>query len=103
MKTLDCCLTLTLPKSLEETVVGHLLAHPEWVLGFNTADVSGHGAAGVARTASELVRGATQRVRVQIVMNREDAVALVADLRATLTNPEVAYWLTPVLEFGRFG
>ena len=75
MKTLDCCLTLTLPKSLEETIVGHLLAHPEWVLGFNTADVSGHGAAGVAHTAAELVRGATRRVRVQIVMNREDAAA----------------------------
>jgi hypothetical protein len=102
MKIRDCCLTLMLPKSLEETIVGHLLDHPEWVRGFSTADVSGHGAAGVAHSAGELVRGAARRVRVHIVMNREDAVALIADLRATLTNPEVAYWLTPVLEFGRF-
>ncbi len=102
MKTRDCCLTLMLPKSLEETIVGHLLDHPEWVLGFSTTDVSGHGAAGVVHSAGELVRGATRRVRVQIVMNREDAAALIAGLRATLTNPEVAYWLTPVLEFGRF-
>ncbi len=91
-----------LPKSLEETLVGHLLDHPEWVHGFSTADVAGHGAAGVAHTAAELVRGATQRVRVQVVMNREDAAALIEHLRATLTNPEVVYWLTPVLEFGRF-
>jgi Protein of unknown function (DUF3240) len=102
MKTRDCCLTLMLPKSLEETIVGGLLDRPEWVQGFSTADASGHGTAGIAHSASELVRGASRRVRVQIVMNRDDAAALIADLRATLTNPEVAYWLTPVLEFGRF-
>jgi hypothetical protein len=102
MKIRDCCLTLMLPKSLEETIVGQLLDHPEWVRGFSTADVSGHGAAGVAHSAGELVRGATRRVRVQIVMNREEANALIEHLRATLTNPEVAYWVTPVLEFGRF-
>ena len=102
MKTFDCCLTLMLPKSIEETLVGHLLDHPEWVAGFSTSDVSGHGAAGVAHSAAEQVRGAARRVKVQIVMNREDATALIDDLRVRITNPEVAYWLTPVLEFGRF-
>jgi hypothetical protein len=102
MKTFDCCLTLMLPKSIEETLVGHLLDHPEWVRGFSTAEMSGHGAAGVAHSAGELVRGASRRVRVQIIMNREDATALIEHLRATVTNPEVAYWVTPVLEFGRF-
>jgi len=102
MKPPDCCLTLILPKSLEETIVGHLLDHPESVLGFTTADVSGHGAAGIVHTAGELVRGSTRRVKVQLVMNREDALALIGELRAWLANPEVVYWLTPVLEFGRF-
>jgi hypothetical protein len=102
MKTRDCCLTLILPKTLEETVIGHLLDHPEWVSGFSASDVSGHGAAGVARTSGELVRGATRRVRMQIVMNREDATALIEDLRGRLTGREVTYWLTPVLECGRF-
>ena len=102
MKTVDSCLTLMLPKSIEETVVRHLLEHPEWVQSFSTAEMSGHGATGIAHSAGELVRGATRRVRVQIVMNREDAAALVDHLRSTLHNPEVAFWVTPVLEFGRF-
>jgi len=102
MKTFDCCLTLMLPQTIEETVVRHLLEHPEWVQGFSTAEMSGHGASGIARSAGELVRGATRRVRVQIVMNREDAAALVDHLRSTLRSPEVAFWVTPVLEFGRF-
>lgn len=102
MRTMDCCLTLIFPKLIEETLVGHLLDHPEWVRGFSSAEMSGHGATGIAHTTAELVRGASRRVYVQIVMNREDAAALIGHLRATLTNPEVAYWLTPVLEFGRF-
>ncbi|HQR53842.1 MAG TPA: DUF3240 family protein [Burkholderiales bacterium] len=102
MKTRDCCLTLMLPKMLEETIIGHLLEHPEWISGFNAGDVSGHGEAGVAHSAGELVRGASQRVRIQTVVNCEDATALIAYLRARVANPEVAYWLTPVLEFGRF-
>jgi hypothetical protein len=102
MNTLDCCLTLMLPKSIEETLVEHLLDHPEWMRGFSTVDVSGHGAAGVAHTTAELVRGASRRVKVQIIMNRVDAAALIEHLRETLTSAEVTYWLTPVLEFGRF-
>ena len=102
MKTRDCCLILMLPKMLEETIIGHLLEHPDWVSGFSASDVAGHGAAVVAHSAAELVRGATQRVRVQVVMNREDAAALIAELRARVINPEVVYWLMPVLEFGRF-
>lgn len=101
MKTRDCCLTLLLPKLLEEAIVGHLLDHSEWVADFSTCDVSGHGTAGVVRSVEELVRGATRRVQVQIVMNRADAVALIETLRARLSSPEVVYWLTPVLELGR--
>jgi hypothetical protein len=102
MKARDCCLILMLPKMLEETIVGHLLEHPEWVSSFSASDVAGHGAAVVAHSAAELVRGATRRVRVQVVMNREDAAALIADLRGRVVNAEVVYWVIPVLEFGRF-
>lgn len=101
MKTRDCCLTLMLPKPLEDAIVEHLLDHSEWVADFSTCDVSGHGTAGIARSVDELVRGAARRVLVQIVMNREDAVALIETLCARLANPEVVYWLTPVLALGR--
>ena len=65
--------------------------------------IEGHGRAGQAHGAAELVRGRSTRMQALIVLNREDADALLAHLRAALPNPEVAYWLTPVTEFGRFG
>ena len=102
MKPRDCCLTISFPKSLEENIVDHLLEHPEWVEAFSTTRMEGHGQAGIATEPAELVRGRAARVHAQIVLNREDAQALLAHLRAALPNPEVAYWLSPVLEFGRF-
>jgi len=51
---------------------------------------------------AELVRGRSGRLYVQVVINREEAQALVTHLRAALPSAEVAYWLTPVIEFGRF-
>jgi len=102
MKPLDCCLTLSFPSSLEEPILNQLLEHPEWVEGFSTTRIEGHGQAGIAHGTAELVRGRAGRVHAQIVLNGEDAQALLAHLRAALPNPEVAYWLTPVMEFGRF-
>ena len=101
MKPYDCCLTLSFPNSLEEYILDQLLEHPEWVVGFSTTRIEGHGQASVAHETAELVRGRSGRVHAQIVLNREDAQALLAHLRAALPNPEVAFWLTPVMEFGR--
>lgn len=102
MRPYDCCLTLSFPNALEEDVLGRLLEHPEWVDGFSTIRIEGHGRTSIARETAELVRGRSGRRYAQIVLNREDAQALVASLRAALPNPEIAYWLTPVMEFGRF-
>jgi hypothetical protein len=49
----------------------------------------------------EQVRGRSQRVRIDSVMNLDDARALVAHLRIEEANPEIAYWITPVIEYGR--
>lgn len=49
----------------------------------------------------EQVRGRSQRVSIQAVMNLEDARALVNHLKHEECNPEIAYWITPVIEFGR--
>jgi hypothetical protein len=102
MKPHDCCLTLSFPSALEESIVEFLLEHPEWVEGFCTMHIEGHGAIAKARETAELVRGRSGRRYAQIVLNREDAQALVAHLRAALPSAGVAYWLTPVIEFGRF-
>jgi len=102
MKPHDCCLTLSFPTALEEGILGHLLEHPEWVEGFSTIRIEGHGRMSKAHETAELVRGRSGRLYAQVVLNREDAQALVAHLRTALPSAEVAYWLTPVMEFGRF-
>jgi hypothetical protein len=50
---------------------------------------------------SERVRGRSDRVLFQIGMHRGDVELLLGHLRAVMPNPEVAWWVLPVLGFGR--
>ncbi len=101
MKPLDCCLTLVCHKSLEERLVDHMLEHPEWVHGFTVTHVEGRSQKEILPSVLEQVRGRSQRVEIRSVMNLEDAQALITHLRTAEQNPEIAYWITPVTEFGR--
>ena len=101
MKPLDCCLTLVCHNSLEERLVDHMLEHPEWVPGFTVTRVEGHSQKEHLPSVLEQVRGRSQRVAIRSVMNLADAQALIAHLKAEEGNPEIAYWITPVMEFGR--
>ncbi len=101
MKELNCCLTLVCHKSLEERLVDHLLEHPEWVRGFSLAPIEGGSQKEKLPSMLEQVRGRSQRVQLVSVMNDDDASALIAHLKQVEPNPEIAYWITPVIEFGR--
>jgi hypothetical protein len=103
MKRLDCSLTLVFPKALEEELIDSLLERPEWVRGFTISQVEGKGQVVRLSGVVEEVRGRARRVQIQTVLNCEDARALISHLKALLPNPEVAYWLSPIIEFGRFG
>lgn len=100
-KILDCCLTLVCHKSLEERMVDHLLQHPDWVSGFSVGQIDGHSQKEHLPTMLEQVRGRSQRIEIRCVMNLQDAHALVSHLKSEEVNSEVAYWIAPVLEFGR--
>ena len=50
---------------------------------------------------AEQVRGRSRRVQFQTVMNLDDAHELIAHLKQEENNSEIAYWITPVIEFGR--
>lgn len=102
MKTANCCLTIVFPAALEENIVDHLLEHPELASGFTTVEVEGHGQGSVYRSVSEQVRGRARRVKMEVVMDREDAQAIVAHLKESLPSREVAFWIAPIFEFGRF-
>lgn len=101
MKTLNCCLTVVCHKSMEERLVDHLLEHPELVMGFSVSRIQGSSQKEVLPSMLEQVSGRSQRIEINAVMNLDDAHALVAHLKAEERNHDVAYWITPVLEFGR--
>ncbi len=96
----DACLTLILPKGLEARLLDKLLQHPEWVGPFNTHRVEGHGNPESIASAREQVRGRAERVRTEILMDASHVADLLQELRAELPSPDVAWWLSPVLDSG---
>lgn len=101
MKEMNCCLTLVCHKSLEERLIDHLLEHPEWVRAFSCNSIEGHSQKAHLPTMIEQVRGRSERVELRSVMNLEDANKLINHLKHEEPNPYIAYWITPVIEFGR--
>jgi len=103
MKEMNCCLTLVCHRSLEERLVDHILSHPQWVRGFSLTRLEGGSQKEKLPSMLEQVRGRSQRVQIVSVMNNEDARQLIDHLKREEANPEIAYWITPVIEFGRLG
>jgi len=101
MKELNCCLTLVCHISLEERLVDHLLEHPELVRGFTLTHIEGGSQKEFLPSMREQVRGRSQRVQIVSVMNKDDVQTLITHLKQEEANPEIAYWVTPVVEFGR--
>ena len=101
MREMNCCLTLVSHRTMEERLVSHLLEHPEWVHGFVMHQAEGGSQKEKLPSMIEQVRCRSQRVVFQAVMELADARALVAHLKQIESNPEIAYWITPVIEFGR--
>ncbi len=96
-------LTLVAPASLEETLAEYLLAHPEWGGGFTLLRAEGRGSRGHALTPQEQVRGRVVRTQFQVVLEIDVAHRLLDELKLAFPKRDVAYWLTPVIEFGRLG
>jgi hypothetical protein len=101
MNEMNCCLTLVCHRSLEERLVDHLLEHPGWVRGFSLMRIEGGSQKEKLPSMLEQVRGRSQRVQISTVMNLDDARELIGHLKLKEANPEIAYWITPVIEFGR--
>ena len=99
MKTL---LTLVVPCALEEDTADFLLAHPEWASGFTTLAAHGHGASKHSRSTAEEVSGRIVQTQFQIVTDEVCARALIAALQTQSRTPGLAWWMSPVNDFGRF-
>ncbi|OYY95010.1 MAG: hypothetical protein B7Y41_05515 [Hydrogenophilales bacterium 28-61-23] len=94
-------LILVAPANLEETLAEYLLAHPEWGGAFTLLHVEGRGSREHALTPQEQVRGRVARTQFQVVLEADAASHLLAELKLAFPKRDVAWWLTPVLDFGR--
>lgn len=101
MKEMNCCLTLICHRSLEERLVDRLLEHPEWVRGFSLTRIEGGSQKEILPSMLEQLRGRSERIQIVTVMNIDDSRELITHLKQEEANPEIAYWTTPVIEFGR--
>lgn len=70
--------------------------------GYTISQVEGKGRAVRLSGVVEEVRGRARRVHMQTVPSCEDAQALIAHLEALPPDPEVACWVSPIIDFGRF-
>ena len=101
MKQPNCCLTLITPTIFEEELVDRFKQRSDVASGLTITRVEGYSQERGPRDDAEIVHGRGPRVRVQALMDRDDATTLLRQLRADLHSPDIAYWVTPVLEFGR--
>lgn len=103
MNNPDCLLTLTLPCTLEEEVLDTLIANPDLARGFTVMQAQGMGVNIELASAMEQVQGRAKRVLVQVAMEQSQVETLIRTLQETLQSPQVAYWVVPLLTFGRLG
>jgi hypothetical protein len=94
-------LSLAAPMHLEDELVEQFLEFSEWASGFTLFKAEGYSRHHERLSVPELVRGRTQRILVQIVLDADNAQALLAHLKTRFPKRDVAWWLEPVIEFGR--
>ena len=94
-------LTLVMPGDVEDALVETLLEHPDLAPGFTSQPVEGHGQRVSFIGTAEHVRGRAAYCRVQLVVPRADADALLALLRERFATSRVFFWMVPAIASGR--
>ncbi len=94
------CLTLIAARNLREDLFDYLSEQGDLVSGFTASDAAGHGPTVRLHTTAEQVKGHADEVLVRIILERRDAVQLLARLRTEFAGTRLVYWIMPVTEFG---
>mgnify|MGYP001403028959 CR=1 FL=1 len=94
-------LTLIFPPALEDRVVELFLEQEPPLPGFTVLAAEGHGSDFARASIREQVRGRVARRLLIVVLPQARAEALIATLRSEIANPASAWWLEPVIAFGR--
>ncbi|MBV5270652.1 MAG: DUF3240 family protein [Afipia sp.] len=94
------CLTLIAARNLREELFDYLNEQRDLVSGFTASDGAGHGPMVRLQTTAEQVKGHADEVLVRIILERQDAVRLLARLKTAFAGTRLVYWIMPVTEFG---
>ncbi|MBW8313078.1 MAG: DUF3240 family protein [Rhizobium sp.] len=94
-------LTLAYPRPAERQLLADLLEIDPDLAGFTTLHAEGHGHGFARASVQEQVSGRAERALLQAVLPADSARRLVEGLRTRLPSPEIAYWMSPIIEFGR--
>jgi hypothetical protein len=96
-----CKLTLVVPSVVNDSIIELMLASDPPVTGFTMWQADGHGESFNTASIGERVRGRVARSVVIAVMDRTRAKALLDEVAHKVPVQSMAYWIEPVLEFGR--
>ena len=94
-------LTLAYPRPAERQLLADLLEIDPDLAGLTTLHAEGHGHGFARASVQEQVSGRAERALLLAVLPAEGARRLVEGLRTRLPSPEIAYWMSPIIEFGR--
>ena len=97
----DALLTLAIPVTLEDDVLNFLLQHPQWAGGFSMVDADGMGQGASLMSTMEKVQGRARLTLVLIAGVDADLRQLVTALGREIRNRDVAWWIAPLVAFGR--
>ena len=101
MESTICKLTLVVPSEADDRIVELMLASDPPVTGFTMWQADGHGESFKTASIGERVRGRVERSVFIAVMELGRAKSLVDEIGRKAPIPHMAYWIEPVLEFGR--
>ena len=101
LESASVVLTLVMPVDVEDALLETLLEHPDLAPGFTSQQVEGHGQRVSFIGTAEHVRGRAAYGRVQMVVPRADADALLALLRERFATSRVFFWMVPAIASGR--
>lgn len=94
------CLTLIAARNLREELFDYLSDQRDLVSGFTASDGAGHGPSVRLQSTAEQVKGHADEVLVRIILERSDAVQLLAGIKTAFAGARLVYWIMPVMEFG---
>ncbi|MBI2286210.1 MAG: DUF3240 family protein [Nitrosomonadales bacterium] len=97
----EFCLNLLCPLAVEEKLLDLLLMSPNAEV-FTSAPTAAHGLAFGRLSQTEQVLGRMLATQIQVLLSETDKEALLKIIQQQFAGVGLRYWLTPVIESGRF-